>query len=325
MFRSFLLIITLCMVIICTSAGVVRSDIWVKGNTHSHTTLSDGDASPEDAVKWYKNHGYQFLVLSDHYAVATDDFFTTNSDSGFVAIPGTEMHLMVNLGKFAVHCNSIGTGITTPPQEYKDISKSLASLQKTTLKAGAIFQVNHPSFHVLDPSAITQVHGPALVEIYNHGTINSQFGMLATSAFEQCYDEGLSAGRKLFCVASDDTHHYNASPDHPPGGGFIFVRVKKLAKQDILDSIRTGRFYASTGVEFAQCSSTGKNIIVKVKPVAGQKYTIKFIGYEGKLLDERKGSSASYRLKGGKSETYVRVKVVSSSGKFAWSQPFWRK
>jgi hypothetical protein len=318
-------ILVVSLALICTSAGIVYSDIWVKGNTHTHTTLSDGDVSPEDAVKWYKNHGYQFLVLTDHYAVAPDDFFTSISDSSFVAIPGTEMHLMVNLGKFAVHCNSIGMGITTPPQEYKDISKSLVSLQKATEKAGTVFQVNHPSFHVLDTTAITNVTGPALVEIYNHGTINSQFGMLATSAFEQCYDEGLSAGRKLFCVASDDTHHYNGSPDHPPGGGFIFVRVKKLARQDILDSIRAGRFYASTGVEFAHCSNTGKNITVKVKQSAGQQYTIKFIGYEGKLLDERKGSSATYRLRGGKSETYVRVKVVSSSGKFAWSQPFWRK
>jgi len=314
-----------CIIFICFTYSVAHCDIWVKGNTHTHTTLSDGDYSPENAVKWYKSHGYQFLVLSDHYAVAPDEFFTSNSDSSFVVIPGTEMHLLVNLGKFAVHCNSIGIGITTPPQEYKDIGKSLVSLQKTAQKAGAIFQVNHPSFHVLDPTAITHVNAPALVEVYNHGTINSQFGLLATAAFEQCYDEALSAGRKLFCVASDDTHHYNSSPDHPPGGGFIFVHVKKLSRQDILDSIRAGNFYASTGVEFTQCSSTGKSIAVKVKTTAGQKYTIKFIGYEGKLLDEHNGSSATYRLKGGKSETYIRVKVVSSSGKFAWSQPFWRK
>ena len=39
---------------------------WWKGNTHTHTLWSDGDAPPEWAADWYKSHGYHFLVLSDH-------------------------------------------------------------------------------------------------------------------------------------------------------------------------------------------------------------------------------------------------------------------
>src|SRR5262245_53154618 len=39
---------------------------WYKGNTHTHSLWSDGDAAPEHIADWYKNHGYQFLVLSDH-------------------------------------------------------------------------------------------------------------------------------------------------------------------------------------------------------------------------------------------------------------------
>ena len=39
---------------------------WYKGNIHTHTTESDGDASPERVVSWYRRHGYDFLVLSDH-------------------------------------------------------------------------------------------------------------------------------------------------------------------------------------------------------------------------------------------------------------------
>ena len=39
---------------------------WYKGNTHTHTLWSDGDAAPEFAVAWYKDHGYDFLTLSDH-------------------------------------------------------------------------------------------------------------------------------------------------------------------------------------------------------------------------------------------------------------------
>jgi hypothetical protein len=39
---------------------------WYKGNTHTHTLWSDGDAAPEVVVEWYKNHGYDFLCLSEH-------------------------------------------------------------------------------------------------------------------------------------------------------------------------------------------------------------------------------------------------------------------
>lgn len=39
---------------------------WWKGNTHTHTLWSDGDAAPELAAAWYRENGYHFLVLSDH-------------------------------------------------------------------------------------------------------------------------------------------------------------------------------------------------------------------------------------------------------------------
>lgn len=39
---------------------------WWKGNTHTHSWWSDGDAPPELIADWYKNNDYDFLVLSDH-------------------------------------------------------------------------------------------------------------------------------------------------------------------------------------------------------------------------------------------------------------------
>ena len=39
---------------------------WWKGNLHTHTLWSDGDDYPEQIAKWYKDHGYHFLALSDH-------------------------------------------------------------------------------------------------------------------------------------------------------------------------------------------------------------------------------------------------------------------
>ncbi len=39
---------------------------WWKGNLHTHTLWSDGNHYPEMVVDWYKDHGYNFLALTDH-------------------------------------------------------------------------------------------------------------------------------------------------------------------------------------------------------------------------------------------------------------------
>ncbi|MFI5381863.1 MAG: PHP domain-containing protein, partial [Tepidisphaerales bacterium] len=39
---------------------------WYRGNLHTHSLWSDGDEFPERIVTWYRDHGYQFLAISDH-------------------------------------------------------------------------------------------------------------------------------------------------------------------------------------------------------------------------------------------------------------------
>lgn len=46
---------------------------WYRGNMHTHTLWSDGDDYPEQVVEWYRGHGYQFLVLSEHDLLATGE------------------------------------------------------------------------------------------------------------------------------------------------------------------------------------------------------------------------------------------------------------
>ena len=40
--------------------------VWLKGSLHTHTSESDGDQTPELVSRWYQEHGYDFLVISDH-------------------------------------------------------------------------------------------------------------------------------------------------------------------------------------------------------------------------------------------------------------------
>ena len=39
---------------------------WFRGNTHTHTLQSDGDSPPDSVARWYRDHGYNFLFITDH-------------------------------------------------------------------------------------------------------------------------------------------------------------------------------------------------------------------------------------------------------------------
>ncbi len=56
----------LCLLSIFSFNRAQPAEKWYKGNLHTHTLWSDGDAPPEVTVGWYKDHGYDFLALSDH-------------------------------------------------------------------------------------------------------------------------------------------------------------------------------------------------------------------------------------------------------------------
>src|SRR5437588_2784480 len=43
---------------------------FLRGNVHTHTTVSDGGSSPEQTITWYRTHGYQFLALTDHNSLS---------------------------------------------------------------------------------------------------------------------------------------------------------------------------------------------------------------------------------------------------------------
>ena len=82
---------------------------WFKGNTHAHTLESDGDSTPEEVTRWYKEHGYHFLVLTDHNVLtAVDGLNAKFAEPGrFLVIKGEEVTSAFE-GK-AIHVNGLDT------------------------------------------------------------------------------------------------------------------------------------------------------------------------------------------------------------------------
>ena len=299
--------------------------LWVKGNTHAHSTLSDGNVPPEQVAQWFREHGYGFVFLTDHNTLAPLDFFAAHSDAAFLILPGEELSDGGPEGIFAVHTNALGIAEPLKAAQADTVEGRLLGDAEVVRRAGAVLQANHPSFYARDPQAVAKVPDPFLIEVYNHSVGLSPYGKLAQVLFEKAWDAALTAGKKAFGVASDDCHDYSGRPDSrsSPGGGWIMVRVAALTAEEVLRSLAAGQFYSSTGVELDEISFDGATLRLRIRPQPEVTYTTHFIGMEGKVLASVEGSSPQYTLTGAPEETYVRARVEASNGAQAWTQPIW--
>ncbi|MEL6317668.1 MAG: phosphotransferase, partial [Pseudomonadota bacterium] len=68
---------------------------FYKGNLHTHSTRSDGGLDPEEVCRRYRERGYDFLALTDHfvgrydYPIVDTAPFRTNA---FTTVLGAEVH-----------------------------------------------------------------------------------------------------------------------------------------------------------------------------------------------------------------------------------------
>jgi hypothetical protein len=193
-------------------------------------------------------------------------------------------------------------------------------------KAGGIPQVNHPNFGwSFRHREFLAVKGPYLLEIANCHPVVNNAGDYAYLPVEQTWDILLSNGRTVYGTATDDAH--NSSPEKQggaqPGKGWVNVHVPELTPKAVLDALRKGDFYSSTGVEFTDYTFDGKQLKVSVVPKDGQKYVIRFIGKWGRILQETDATSSTYRVTGAQEpNAYVRAKVICTDGTVAWTQAF---
>lgn len=244
----------------------------------------------------------------------------------FVMIPGEEL-ACTSQGK-PVHANAFGiSGALKSPAGLDTPAKTAANMVDYIRKAGGLPHINHPSWYwALSHRDLITIQGPFLLEIANMTFGCNNEGDQARLSTEQTWDYLLSNGKTVYATASDDEHNMAAKPneDAGPGRGWVVARVPELTPKAVLDALANGNFYASNGVELADYSFDGTTFKMRVKPLADQKYVIRFIGKGGEILQETDGYWAAYRVPSGTPapNSYVRCKVISSNGKVAWTQAY---
>jgi len=293
--------------------------MWCKGNVHTHTTRSDGDADPEIVVDWYKNHNYDFLVLSDHnHRTILDEY----DDDNLILIPGEEVSARILGGDIPIHLNGIGITRVIEPIDAGGVVETLQANVNLITQAGGIASLNHPNGGwAYDHNDINQIEGATLLEVYNGWPGSNTEGGPGKFSGEEIWDKVLSSGKIIFGIAVDDAHHYSDF-NHTmanPGRGWIVVDAAKLTAKSILDSLIAGEFYFSTGIDLKEMHMGDDSIELSISQHRDYIYNTKFIGIDGVVLQEVLGLQPKYQIRG--DETYVRAKVTSSMGTRMWTQP----
>jgi hypothetical protein len=302
---------------------------WYKGNTHTHTLNSDGDSTPDEVVRWYREYGYQFLVLSDHNFLTSVEGLNAlhGADEKFLVMRGEEV--TDEFDKKPIHVNGLNVERLVQPQGGKSVTETIQRNVDEIRRALGIPHINHPNFRwAITREEMQQVERYNLFEIFNgHPFVNNEGGG-GVPGLEQMWDYLLFGGKTVYGIAVDDAHIFKRPWDKRaarPGQGWVMVRAEGLTPKAIVAAMERGEFYASTGVELEDYQVTDKAIVIRIKEEPSSKYRVQFIGkgenpYKGgRLLKEVISIPAAYEIRG--DEGYVRAKIIESNGKIAWTQP----
>lgn len=328
--------------------GRVSADQWFRGNTHTHTTVSDGDAAPEAVAKWYHDRDYNFLVISDHNKFVDPETvkLPDNRRKDFLLIPGEEIS-----GPRAIHTTAMNINKLASWKYHDEVrSKVIQFHVDEAINAGGTPIFNHPNFrYAVSAEDILPVRRLHMFELFNgHPSVNNN-GDETHLSTEAIWDQLLTKGMKMFAVAADDAHHYHdvSLEKANPGRGWVMVRAAELDAAMITKAMLQGDFYASTGVFLktyergpgtysieVDAAKTKQELAALPLPIskhvenAKEGFRIEFIGPEGKILETIKGEKGSFKIS--KSIPYVRAKVIFTRRSpekdgfeefYVWGQP----
>jgi hypothetical protein len=278
------------------------SNHWYKGNTHVHTTASDGGLTRVEVGDLYAGAGYDFSFATDHWVVS--DVEGESLSSLLLWLDGVEidgwddsgaMYHVVCLGKTAPFCR--GTSFTDAMQSARE--------------QGALLILAHPHWtgNTLQDALRWRFDG---VEIYNHVChwLNGKSNGLVY------WEAMLKQNPNTLAFSVDDAH---LRPEHPGWkGGWIVVNAPACSREEILNGIRRGNYYSSCGPDFRAIELDGDSVSICTSPVqfarlVGPAHLGARVGsFDGKEITE-----ASMEIPSGWDFAYVEIE--DRQGRRAWT------
>ena len=225
-----------------------KNAVFLKGNLHSHSTFSDGKLTPEEMKEAYKSHGYDFLAVTDHDVYADTRHLT---DDQFTMIQGFELWGNNYSNDKDIHVHFLwddkiegiepGQVLHLPERT----GKACQAFSYEMREKGAYVMLNHPHWSMLTSPEVGDENPYHAVEIINYGTE----WLENTGDSSVFWTEMLYRGQKLWGGGGDDNHngHPLDSLYSDSFGGFTVVKARDRSPKAIIEALKTGSFYTSTG------------------------------------------------------------------------------
>ncbi|WP_421993583.1 PHP domain-containing protein [Roseococcus sp.] len=287
---------------------------FFKGNVHTHSTRSDGARGPAEVCATYREAGYDFLALTDHFQakfgfpiVDTRPWRT----EGFTTILGAEVHAPATALGETWHILAVGLPLDFAPTPEAESGPQLA---QRCLDAGAFVALPHPGWYALSTTDAATIPGAHAVEIYNHTSATR----IDRGDGAYLIDQLLAEGRRVNLLATDDAHFHSDDAF----GGWLMVKAGANEPGALLAALKAGHFYSTQGPMIEAIHWGEDSVEVHCSPAS----TVAVLGRGSRSMPAiAPGQTrvvlplAPRMLEGG----FGRIVVVDEAGKKAWSNAYW--
>lgn len=295
---------------------------WFRGNTHAHTTISDGDTDLDNVVDFYAKRGYDWIAITDHWRGLPRDEVNRLSDKyDILVVPGNE---------YSGTAHVVGLGITTDFDSSKYKSKDAVEHMQTGVNLirdlGGVPILAHPMWlYRWDATEALQIKNCNLFELHNASSDCNTFAAGGHRGTDDLWNDVLNTGMRLYGVGSDDAHQYNPETFHMQHNsahgaeGWTYVECDTCDEASVLSALDAGRCVVSSGAYPVNVGLVDGDYVVEIDDSYDWfRFTTTFIGAYG-VLSEEHGRTTRYTING--NEKWVRARVFCSSGKYMWTQP----
>jgi hypothetical protein len=286
-----------------------------RGNLHTHSTASDGTLTPEQVCRYYREAGYDFLAITDHFMqnygfTITDTCHYQRDD--FVTLLGAELHTGVTELGLLWHILAVGLPLNFPPNLPDETGPEIAA---RALESGAFVAAAHPEWYGLTENDVLSLGAVDAIEVFNATSVDHN----DKPAGWYMLDVLLMRGKRYFACATDDAHFKNRNDSLR---GWVMVKSEVLLPEAILVALKAGQYYSSTGPQIFDVQVVPhEKVIVRCSPANAV-----FVTGHGSLSGKTLGSGileTEISIKHFTDSPFCRVTVRDEFGGRAWTNPIW--
>lgn len=324
---------------------LLGKNTFYKANLHTHTNISDGEMSPQEIKNIYMQNGYSVVAFTDHEVFVQHNDLT---DKNFLAINSCEFAINEKKEKdfqfiktYHINFYTMNDQIDVVPcfnvnniwlkqslpyvtEKMKEINypteysvECINQMIEQGKEKGFLVCYNHPVWSQQNYADYAGLKGLWGIEVFNTGCDNSSL-----TDTDRPYEDLLRTGEKVYPVAADDTHKTSSC-----FGGFTMIDAPNLTYNDIMQALKTGDFYASTGPLINSLYIEDDFLKIKCSPcskimmLTNRRYTETVRGTD--ITEAQISLKTFFRWNGNDDKgDYFRLVIVDKDGKKAYTRAY---